>query len=77
MTRTIPVLAAVALGLTACDLSQKKPETTTAVRAAHVSATPAAPAMQAPARSPGDSAGSERSVRLYGPGVSRKRQTRI
>jgi hypothetical protein len=57
---TLAVGAALAAGLSACDLSQKKPETTATLQGAA-----------------GLSAAHERSVRLYGPGVSRQRQTRI
>ena len=87
MNATVPLVAAVALGLAACDLSQKKPETLPAMIAAGAVANSAplntragAAGMQTPGRegtASAESAGNERSVRLYGPGVSRKRQTRI
>ena len=64
-----------AIGLTACDLSQQKPETIdTTVVTKRVGDSPVA----APEAIGGRSATEgERSVRLYGPGVSRQRQTRI
>ena len=78
---------AVLVPLTACDLSQKEPETLTlrAGAAAHQQfAAPVAPRLgsQAPTEMQGGvlpetSAGGDRSIRLYGPGVSRKRQTRV
>ena len=51
----------IVLGLTGCDWSQKKPKTV----ATKIDTTGV------------DNARHERSVRLYGPGVSRQRQTRI
>ena len=56
----LALAAAFVPGLSACDISQKKPET---IAVPHATA--------------GLSAAHERSVRLYGPGVSRQRQTRI
>jgi hypothetical protein len=70
---------AVLIPLAACDLTQK-PQTLT-VRASvpraqqHFSPTAPGVSVQAPAESNG--VGSERSIRLYGPGVSRQRQTRV
>ncbi|HEX2827824.1 MAG TPA: hypothetical protein VHP37_15840 [Burkholderiales bacterium] len=65
---------ALAMGLTACDPSQKKPEVIeTAVLTQRVGDTPAT----VPEATGSPSAGSERSVRLFGPGISRQRQTRI
>ena len=76
----LPIAAALAL-LTACDLSQKKPETVaTTVATKRVSDSPgAAIDVQAPVpqAANAEGSGSERSVRLYGPGVSRDLQTRI
>ena len=89
MTAAIPVVAALALGalgLSGCDLSQKKPETqarllsTGAAAVAEARVETSGIAIQSAAPEVGASVGSasnERSVRLYGPGVSRKRQTRI
>jgi hypothetical protein len=72
--------------LSGCDVSQKRPETA-AVRAMSAPArlVPREP-MLAPGGMPAGAAdatgehgtaGAERSIRLYGPGVSRKRQTRV
>ena len=70
----IGISLVVAMGLTACDLSQKKPEVIdTAVVTKRVGDTPAA----APETVEAGSANEERSVRLFGPGISRQRQTRI
>ena len=57
------------MGLGGCDVSQKKPETAAAsLVTQHTGEPPAAVAAHARP---------ERSIRLYGPGVSRQRQTRI
>ena len=77
----LPIAAALAL-LNACDLSQKTPETiATTVATKRVSDSPAPAAAEVDAQVPqgasADGSGSERSIRLYGPGVSRDRQTRI
>jgi hypothetical protein len=87
MHLVLPVLTvAVLVPLAACDLSQKTPETLTlrAGAAQQQFAVPIAPSLglQAPTETqsgvvPETSAGGERSIRLYGPGVSRKRQTRV
>ena len=83
------LIAALAIGVavvTACDVSQKTPQTVTAAPSAVV--IPAVPGAlvvgreaQIPAEMPfGSGVGAtsgERSMRLYGPGVSRKRQTRV
>jgi hypothetical protein len=87
---TLPVLAlSVLIPLTACDVSQQRPHTTTVrTGSAAVSAVPQQGSLpglpgigpQAPAESYGGAGtemGGERSLRLYGPGVSRKRQTRV
>ena len=86
----LPVIAvAVLVPLTACDLTQK-PQTL-ALRAGipvevvpqqDVSAPIVPETLQAPGEPYGGAAvgtdvGSERSIRLQGPGVSRKRQTRV
>ena len=87
----IPLIAVSALVLAACDFSQTKPETTlmrqstSASRDAqeHPLAMRVAPGgMQEPtdmqSGASGESrAGAERSIRLDGPGVSRKLQIRI
>ena len=91
-----PVIFIAMLALTACDLSEKKPETikaalpdgaagdaqalpgplgSAALAPGHASASsPAAAAGSAPGT---ETARGERSIRLYGPGVSRKRQIRV
>jgi hypothetical protein len=80
MTSAIPVIAAAAFALAACDLSQKKVETIATMLPTAASAQTAGTATQAAsaARSaaPAQTA-DEHSVRLYGRGVSRERQTRI
>jgi hypothetical protein len=65
-----------AAGLTGCDLSQQKPETIdTAVVTRRVGGdTPAAASEGIDGKTASEG---ERSVRLFGPGVSRQRQTRI
>lgn len=85
----LPVIAlAVLIPLAACDVSQRPHTTTVRTGSAAVSAVPqhgSSPGLpgigpQAPAESNGGSGaevGGERSLRLYGPGVSRKRQTRV
>jgi ethanolamine transporter EutH len=78
----LPMSAVFALGLSACDLSQRKPETISTMlatkRVGDSSAAAAAVEVQpAPDSTAAESSGFERSVRLYGPGVSRQRQTRI
>jgi hypothetical protein len=80
------------LTLSACDLSQKKPETiraslphgsTQTVPSALAVPLPPGPAnVHAPGVGRGGPTGVEHgagegSIRLYGPGVSRKRQTRV
>jgi len=75
-TSALPVIGIALLTLTACDLSQKKPET---IKAA---LPPAHANVRAPDAPGGSATGvengaAERSIRLYGPGVSRKRQTRV
>ena len=88
-TSALPFVGIAALALTACDLSQKKPETlktsmqpeARAVAAPPVSSVPAGAAdIQDPAAGAGagaETTAGERSIRLYGPGVSRKRQIRV
>jgi hypothetical protein len=69
----------LALGLAACDLSQqKKPEVIdTAVVTKHVGDTAVAAPGAVGSGPEAAGAGEQRSVRLFGPGVSRERQTRI
>jgi hypothetical protein len=91
-TLALPLIGIAALALTACDLSRMRPETTRAAFPQNGGATQAAPApvgsslstapatVQAPAASTSNGAANaagERSIRLYGPGVSRKRQIRV
>jgi hypothetical protein len=77
MTSAIPVIAAAAFALAACDLSQKKPETiATMLPTAQTAGTATQAASAARSAAPAQTA-DEHSVRLYGPGVSRERQTRI
>ena len=92
-TSALPLVVITALALAACDLSQKKPETRKASLpdAQAVAAPPGsldlavpqpAAVVQAPGVGPRSRAGAEtsageRSIRLYGPGVSRKRQIRV
>ena len=89
-TSALPLVGIALLTLSACDLSQKKPET---IRASlpHAQSTQTLPSSLGglplpPAQAPqarGASAtgvekgAGERSIRLYGPGVSRKRQIRV
>jgi hypothetical protein len=84
MSPTVSVLAVAMLGLAACDVPQKKPETTAlaaraAVRLAPIrelfGAHPAEGDVQSGSAAAPVAAEGERSVRLYGPGVSRERQT--
>jgi hypothetical protein len=93
-TSALPVVGIAMLALTACDLSQRKPETIRAVlphgAAMHeaprpIGSIPLPPAhanVHAPYAREGNAVGvegavGERSIRLYGPGVSRKRQIRV
>lgn len=92
-TSALPLVVITALALAACDLSQKKPETRKASLpdAQAVAAPPGlevlpspqpAAVVRAPGAAPRSSVGAEstageRSIRLYGPGVSRKRQIRV
>ena len=83
------LIAALAIGVavvTACDVSQKTPQTgTVAPSAAVVPAVPgtvvvgrdAQTSPETPFLSGVGATSGERSIRLYGPGVSRKRQTRV
>jgi hypothetical protein len=85
----LPALAlAVLIPLAACDVTQTPRTTTVRTGSASVSAVPPQGASagspgispQIPAEAYGNGgpeAGGERSLRLYGPGVSRKRQTRV
>ena len=78
------VAALLALG---CDISQNKPETSServSPAASAVHQTPAAPVLprsvvENPAEQRGNAVveSGEKSIRLFGPGVSRKRQTRV
>jgi hypothetical protein len=79
-----PLSLAVALALSACDVSQKKPETfatlTTQWEAGSLVRSHGTADADAPTANPAPAAQSERgerSVRLFGPGISRERQTRI
>jgi hypothetical protein len=71
--RAIYGMAVAAIFATGCDVSQKMPETRTLpawsaiARPATDSALPASP----------QAAPGEKSIRLFGPGVSRKQQTRV
>ena len=87
----MPLIVVLALVLAGCDFSQTKPQTSVVRHAASASAEAAAQpfamraapgSMQEPtdtqSGTPGDlRAGAERSIRLDGPGVSRKLQIRI
>ena len=93
-TSTLAMIGVAVLTLTACDLSQKKPETIKAA-APHNAALKAAPgAIGSSSLQPEasnvhtpevrgrsgtgvESAAGGQSTRLYGPGVSRKRQIRV
>lgn len=63
---TFGALVFAAVLATACDLSQKKPETSAGVFHSGDAA-----------GRPHDAARGERSIRLFGPGVSRQRQIRV
>jgi hypothetical protein len=83
------LIAALAIGVavvTACDVSQKTPQTgTVAPSTVVVPAMPGAVAVRRDAQTSPDTpflsgvgaTSGERSLRLHGPGVSRKRQTRV
>jgi hypothetical protein len=86
----LPVIAvAVLLPLAACDVSQRPHTSTLRTGSAPVPAIPQAgslPGLSLGSQTPpepyggaatGTEVGGERSMRLYGPGVSRKRQTRV
>ena len=86
-SRALFTVAVAAALITACDLTQK-PQTGSSSAAAikavpAVGASPQAPtrALPAPADTAGvltdESATGQRSIRLFGPGISRKRQTRV
>ena len=86
-SRALLSVAVAAALITACDWSQKKPETGS-LPAAALMAGPAAgghpmsgPFLQVPGHPvgvlTGESATGEKSIRLFGPGVSRKRQIRV
>ena len=85
MRTPLPLIGLAALALTACDVSQDAPQTIRAALPRDAGVTPAAPTRidSLPASATGGNGGgtgtgaSERSIRLYGPGVSRKRQTRV
>jgi len=81
-------IAAVAFGvaaIAACDVSQKTPQTALPAAAAVNSVGPAgtvtigrdAQRADTPLRAAAGATTGERSIRLYGPGVNRKRQTRV
>ena len=88
---TLPVIAvAVLIPLGACDVSQRPHTQTVRTGSSSVSAmpqqgsSPGVPGIGSPApgephgaAATGTEVGGERSLRLYGPGVSRKRQTRV
>jgi hypothetical protein len=65
---------AAAVLITGCDVSQKMPQTAPSLPAATAIARPAG---GAPAAERSPEAAGEKSIRLFGPGVSRKRQTRV
>jgi hypothetical protein len=75
----IGITLVLAMGLAACDLSQqKKPEVIdTAVVTKRVGDTAAAAPGAVGSGTEAAGAGEERSIRLFGPGVSRERQIRI
>ena len=87
MTRgTLPGLAAAALMLTACDLSQKKPETYTLRAHVPPAASAREPVRLLRAQPPVGARGantrgiqidSGASIRLHGPGVRADRQVRL
>jgi hypothetical protein len=70
MTARYLIVAMSILPLTACDYSQKKPQTAAAAQDIAVHA-PATAAWADEDSTP------ERSLRLIGPGVSREKQTRL
>jgi hypothetical protein len=86
MSPTLPILAIAVLGVAACDVSHKKPETTAAAAARApvqlaptrelFGSRPAAADAHPDAASRGGAEG-ERSIRLHGPGVTRERQTGV
>jgi hypothetical protein len=84
-TSGLPLIGIAALLLTACDLSQKRPETMKPALPRDAGVTQTAPASIGPTphspaagKNPDAQNGAvERSIRLYGPGVSRKRQVRV
>ena len=85
---SVPLLvvaaAAATVALAGCDIAQQRPETT-AVRAGSAGAAHPHEYVLVPGRAQPDTgntatendAGGERSIRLYGPGVTRARQTRV
>ena len=86
---SLALVIAVFVPLTGCDWSQKKPETRVvgagsampAVRSPQLTV-PVSPGFGLQTErqggvSIGTEVGGEKSIRLYGPGVSRKRQTRV
>jgi hypothetical protein len=86
MSRTVPVFAVAALGLAACDVPQQTPETTALAARAAVRLEPirelfgarsATDEMRTGSAAVPESGGDERSIRLFGPGVSRERQTGV
>ena len=84
-TRFIAALAFGVAAIAACDVSQKTPQTESPAAAFNPVAPAGTVVIGGDTRSVADSplrAGTgatigERSIRLYGPGVSRKRQTRV
>jgi hypothetical protein len=71
MTPQALIGAALAiLFIAACDVSQKKPETGAILPSTETAA-------RVSGSSPGASAAGERSIRLFGRGVSRQRQLRV
>ncbi|MDB5863118.1 MAG: hypothetical protein JWO70_924 [Betaproteobacteria bacterium] len=86
MSPAVSVLALATLGLAACDVPQKKLETTALAARAAVplapirglfGARPAGADAQSGSAAAPVAAEGERSLRLYGPGVSRERQTGV
>jgi hypothetical protein len=79
----IAALAVAAAVIAACDVSQKTPQTVAQPAVMIPPATGAvvvgreAQPLDTPFGSGVGAAAGERSMRLYGPGVSRKRQTRV
>ncbi len=78
---TGPIVLLAALFAGGCDVKQSLPETGAETAAPLPAvAVPAQGAVQAPVeaqRAPGADASDERSMRLFGRGVSRQRQTRV